>query len=103
MIISINIDNILMIFIHPDNIHRSHISHIYIQRIIRPSVKRAAGVSRELAKMSIDPKFVELTADVFNFILKKKNQEKWLVFRPRLELAKMSIDPKFAELTADVF
>ena len=80
----------------------------------------------QLAKMSIDLKFVELTADVLEiyFIkhvpytciymcvffyktrwplpLREKTHSYNILRVPTTQLAKMSMDPKFVKLTADV-
>ena len=45
--------------VHPGNIHRSH-----VQSQDNTSVKMSGRCIAQIAKMSIDPKFVELTAGV---------------------------------------
>ena len=59
--------------------------------------------------MSIDLKFVELTAEVLEIIFIKydpshyeKTHPHSILQVPTTQLAKMSIDPKFVELTAGV-
>ena len=64
----------------------------------------------QLAKMNIDLKFVELTADVLEiFFTKQYDPSHYDKTHPHsilqvrtTQFAKMSIDPKFVELAADV-